>query len=61
MLPRIEAREAIVLGGAARLRPVLLTAITTILGLFHLATGLNINFFSLVTNGIPIFILEEIM
>ena len=29
MLPRIEAREAIVKGGA-RLRPVLLTAITTI-------------------------------
>ena len=32
MLPRLEAREAIVQGGAARLRPVLLTAITTILG-----------------------------
>jgi multidrug efflux pump len=53
MLPRLEAREAIVLGGAARLRPVLLTAITTILGLIPLATGLNINFLTLVTNWDP--------
>ena len=50
MLPRIEAREAIVMGGAARLRPVLLTAITTILGLIPLATGLNINFLTLITD-----------
>ncbi|MDR6300088.1 efflux RND transporter permease subunit [Mesonia maritima] len=39
--------EVIVAGGKSRLRPVLLTAITTVLGLIPLAVGLNIDFFSL--------------
>ncbi|WP_425076165.1 efflux RND transporter permease subunit [Psychroserpens sp. S379A] len=46
-LEKDDLLEAIIKGGKARLRPVLLTAITTILGLIPLATGLNINFFTL--------------
>ena len=46
-LENSDLLEAIIKGGKARLRPVLLTAITTILGLIPLATGLNINFFTL--------------
>ncbi|MGY8915065.1 MAG: efflux RND transporter permease subunit, partial [Flavobacteriales bacterium] len=47
LLTRDDARESIIKGGKARLRPVLLTAITTVLGLIPLAIGLNIDFFSL--------------
>ena len=47
MVDKETLHEAIVIGGKARLRPVLLTAITTILGLIPLAIGLNINFFTL--------------
>jgi len=46
-LPKEELFHSIVKAGRARLRPVLLTAITTILGLIPLAIGLNINFFTL--------------
>jgi len=46
-LPLHEAINCIVESGRTRLRPVLLTAITTVLGLLPLATGMNINFYTL--------------
>ena len=46
-LEKKDLLDSIILAGKARLRPVLLTAITTILGLIPLAIGLNINFFTL--------------
>ena len=52
-LPFAEVNTAIIQGGKTRLRPVLLTAITTVLGLLPLAIGLNINFFSLFATGNP--------
>ena len=48
-----DTKEAIVQGGSTRLRPVLLTAITTVLGLIPLAVGFNFNFFTLITRLDP--------
>lgn len=50
LLTQKEYSNAIIEGGRSRLRPVLLTAITTVLGLIPLAMGLNIDFFSLFAN-----------
>lgn len=47
--------ECIIEGGKTRLRPVLLTAITTVLGLLPLAFGININFKTLITQLNPNF------
>lgn len=42
----LSAREAIIRAGVVRFRPVILTAITTILGLLPLATGISFDFLS---------------
>ena len=45
----MSRREALVQGGKTRLRPVVLTALTTALGMAPLAIGLNFDFFGLYT------------
>jgi multidrug efflux pump subunit AcrB len=52
-LTKEEVKESIIKAGATRLRPVLLTAITTVLGLIPLAVGFNFNFFTFVSQLDP--------
>ena len=53
IIDKMTAMELVITAGKARLKPVLLTAITTIFGLIPLAVGLNIDFFSLFANWNP--------
>ncbi len=53
ILPYEEVKNAAILAGKTRLRPVLLTAITTILGLVPMAIGFNIDFIGLFTSYNP--------
>jgi multidrug efflux pump subunit AcrB len=52
-LPLEDSLECIIQAGRTRLRPVLLTAVTTILGLTPMAVGMNINFATLFTRWDP--------
>ncbi len=51
----MEKQKAIIEAGATRLRPVLLTAMTTVLGLIPLTFGINIDFVGLLTDLDPNF------
>jgi len=50
-----DKQTAIIEGGATRLRPVLLTALTTVLGLVPLTFGINIDFVGLLADFAPDF------
>jgi multidrug efflux pump subunit AcrB len=49
----MEKTQAVIQAGVIRLRPVLLTAVTTVLGLIPLTLGINLDFFAgtLTTGG----------
>lgn len=49
----MDKEEAVIKAGSTRLTPVLLTALSTILGLLPLAIGMNINFVSLLNRLNP--------
>ncbi len=51
----LSKHDAILEAGATRFRPVVLTALTTILGLIPLTFGINIDFVGLITNLDPDF------
>ncbi|NOT36111.1 MAG: efflux RND transporter permease subunit [Saprospiraceae bacterium] len=53
----LSVKEAIIEGGATRITPVILTAISAILGLIPLAIGLNMDFATLLTDFNPKFYL----
>ncbi len=52
----MEKLEAIIQGGKIRLRPVILTAVTTILGLIPLTVGINIDFIGLFKGDVSRFV-----
>ncbi|MBO6585160.1 MAG: efflux RND transporter permease subunit [Gracilimonas sp.] len=51
----LDLRSALIEGGKVRFRPVILTAITTTLGLVPLAIGFNFDFITLVSSPITFF------
>jgi hypothetical protein len=52
----LSLNDAIVSAGATRLRPVILTAITTILGLIPMVTGVSMDFRELIMSMIDMYI-----
>ena len=51
----LDKHDAVIEGGATRLRPVLLTAFTTVLGLIPLTFGMNVDFVGWITDLNPSF------